>query len=55
MPFETVIFKPMSILKRMLFTALSFPDQKFKKAVHNGDELGALLTFFYKEFDCINH
>ena len=32
----------------MFFTALPFPDQKFKKAVHNGDEFGALLTFFTK-------
>lgn len=44
----------MSILKRVLFTALPFPDQKFKEAVDNGDKFGALLTFLYKEFHYID-
>ena len=43
---DYVVFQPMSIMKRMLFTALPFPDQKLKEAVDNGDEFVALLTFF---------
>ena len=55
LPFwDYVVFKPMSILKRVLFTALPFPDQKFKEAVDNGDKFGALLTFLYKEFHYID-
>ena len=32
-----VVFEPMCILKRMLFTALPFTNKKFKEAVDDGN------------------
>ena len=55
MHFETQLSSNQCILKRMLFTALPFPDKKYKEAVDNGNEFGALLTYLYKEFDCMDH